>query len=252
MAFGDAEIARSIDEVLQALDGIIASARQQQSRLGFFAALYRKVTARVKAGIAQGYFADGPRMERLDVVFANRYLGALARWQEEKRPTEAWQLAFSAAEKWRPILLQHLLLGINAHINLDLGIAAATVAPGAELASLQDDFERINEILFSLVAGVEAVVGRVSPAIAWLDRLGGRIGQELVRFSLEVARDEAWTFAQDLARVGHQQWSSLIELRDHETTVVGQRVLSPGPILSLGLLWIRLRETASVGEILDL
>ena len=29
------------------------------------------------------------------------------------------------AGRWRPIVLQHLLLGINAHINLDLGVTAS-------------------------------------------------------------------------------------------------------------------------------
>jgi len=40
-------------------------------------------------------------------------------------PTESWVKAFDATEFWWLIVLQHLLMDMNAHINLDLGIAAA-------------------------------------------------------------------------------------------------------------------------------
>ena len=48
------------------------------------------------------------------------------------------------------------MIGMNAHINLDLGIAAATVAPTpAELEALHADFNRINDVLARLVRIVE-------------------------------------------------------------------------------------------------
>jgi hypothetical protein len=68
---------QTIDEVLMELDKIILRARNERDRLGFFATLYRNVTRNVKQGIAAGLFEDGPRMEKLDVTFANRYLAAL-------------------------------------------------------------------------------------------------------------------------------------------------------------------------------
>ena len=37
-----------IDEVIRELDGIVRDCRRERSRLGFFAALYRTVTAEVK------------------------------------------------------------------------------------------------------------------------------------------------------------------------------------------------------------
>jgi hypothetical protein len=250
MTRGDAQIARTIDEVLEALDGIVGRAIEAESRLGYFAALYRKVTAQVKEGIARGFFDDGPRMERLDVVFANRYLGALGRWEQGGGTTRAWQVAFRAAGRWRPTILQQLLLGINAHINLDLGIAAAETSPGAELPALQRDFDRINEILFSLVDQVQQEIGQVSPWIALLDRIGGRTADEIVRFSLGIARDEAWDFARDVAPLPQAKWGSLVELRDHETAWIGRRVLHPGWLLSAGLGVIRCRESNDVARVI--
>ena len=126
-----AALATSIDEVIAQLGDVIDRSLRERNRLGFFAALYRKVTIKVKEGIVAGRFDDGPRMERLDVIFANRYLEALTRLGSGQAPTPCWALSFEAAATWPPIILQHLLLGMNAHINFDLGIAAATTCPGA-------------------------------------------------------------------------------------------------------------------------
>ena len=122
--------AQTIDQVIQQLDDIVDWSLSHNSRLGYFAALYRKVTLKVKEGINTGFFEDGPRMERLDVIFADRYLEAFEQNQKKIPPTRSWQFAFETCKRWWPIVLQHLLLGMNAHINLDLGIAAARTSPG--------------------------------------------------------------------------------------------------------------------------
>src|SRR5690606_9901383 len=128
---------------------------------GYFAVLYRRVTARVDDGIRQGRFEDGARMERLDVVFANRYLDALARYRAGEATTRSWAVAFRAAETWNPLVLQHLLLGMNAHINLDLGIAAAETAPGAALPGLERDFHEITTLLGEMLDDVQDRIGRI-------------------------------------------------------------------------------------------
>ena len=68
------------------------------------------------------------------MVFANRYLAAYDAHRTGRTATRACAHSFVVAQQWWPIVLQHLLLGMNAHINLDLGIAAARVAPGERLA----------------------------------------------------------------------------------------------------------------------
>ena len=119
--------ARSIDEVIARLDAIIDRAIVERDRLGFFAVLYRTVTVAVKEGIAARRFQDGPRMERLDIVFANRYLQAFDQHRRGESPTRSWRAAFQAGASRRVVILQHLLLGMNAHINLDLGIGHHSV-----------------------------------------------------------------------------------------------------------------------------
>src|SRR5689334_422946 len=98
------------------------------SRLGFFASLYRIVTIIVKERCDDGFFNDNTRMRKLDVIFANRYFQAYESHKSKSRPSESWQASFDASAQRELLILQHLLLGMNAHISLDLGIATAAVA----------------------------------------------------------------------------------------------------------------------------
>lgn len=242
--------ATSVDDVLVALDAIIARSIETGSRVGYFAAMYRKVTAKVKQGIQQGFFDDAGRMERLDSVFANRYLDALRRFESSVKPTRSWGLAFEAAGNPRPVIVQHMLLGVNAHINLDLGIAAATVSPGTSLPSLRGDFDRINEILAVQINAVEDALGEVSPFIGLLDWIGGRNEEELIRFSIEVARTEAWRFATELAPLAPDDWGGPIGARDAKISHLARVLANPGLLLEGGLLIIRSAESDDVARVI--
>lgn len=242
--------AEDMDEVLAQLAAILDEAQAAGSRLGYFAALYRKVTERVKEGIASGRFQDGPLMARLDVVFANRYLEALDAWQQGRPCCGPWRLAFETCARWRPLILQQLLLGINAHINYDLGIAAATVAPGPALAGLQADFDEINAVLAELTGGVQAEIDALSPWIGLLDKVGGRTDAELVKFSLDEARKAAWGLAEELAGRPAADWAPRLARLDAEITDLGRLVRWPGFLLGLVLLLVRGAEVGNPRRII--
>ncbi len=241
----------TIDEVLAQLDAIIERSLERSSRLGYFAALYRKVTAAVRRRLAENFFDDAERMERLDVVFANRYLRALHEHETGRRPTEAWHIAFDATGRWWPIVLQHLLLGMNAHINLDLGIAAARVAPGDSIHGLRDDFQRINSILGSLVEEVSEELAEVWPLLRILDWLGGRSDEAIINFSMEGARDFAWLSALRLAPLNDSDQAGCIAELDAEVADIASLVLKPGPLISLAARIVRLGERLNVPEIIE-
>lgn len=244
--------AKTIDEVIQELESIIEWARSHTSRLGYFAALYRKVTIKVKEGIAEGFFDDGERMERLDVVFGNRYLEAFDQYQNNTPPTRSWQIAFEAAQRWWPIVLQHLLLGMNAHINLDLGIAAAKTSPGDAIHELKNDFMKINEILAAQVDEVQRELGNIWPALGLLDRLAGRTDEALINFSMRKARDHAWQVAEEMAFLEKPDHISKIHALDTGVAALGQRVRHPGATIGAVITTIRLGERGSIPQIIDI
>lgn len=243
--------ATSIDEVIQQLDAVIAFARRTNSRLGFFPALYREVTLRVKEGIATGQFDNGDRMEKLDVRFANRYLMALRQFRDGQTPTESWRVAFDSAKRWRLLILQHLLLGMNAHINLDLGIAAAQTAPGIALPEIKNDFDKINDILAALLDGVQDKIAELSPWFKWLDSVGGRTDEFIMNFSIQRARDAAWNFALTLAALDTPEQDDRIREKDRQVANLGRSICHPGKIISLVAFFIRIFESSDVDRIID-
>lgn len=243
---------QTIDEVIAQLDETILRARQESSRLGFLAALYRNVTLKVKEGIAAGLFEDGTRMERLDVIFANRYLAALDSFHRGMQPSKCWLVPFQLAATSSPIILQHLLTGINAHINFDLGIAAQQAAPGAQLLSLRRDFDQINNILGSMVVKVRSDVEAVSPWIGLLDRIDPAGQTRFINFSLEKSRTSAWLVATMLNSTPPEQLPRKLRILDDGVTILGSLIARPrGLLISLGLRAIRLRESNDIRHIID-
>jgi hypothetical protein len=150
------------------------------------------------------------------------------------------------------LILQQLLLGMNAHINLDLGAAAVETCPGSHLAPLQHDFDEINQILASLVLPVQMAIGGVSPWIGFLEKIDPRADDALINFSMRVARNEAWKFALRLNSLEGQQQTAAIALRDQEIARFGRLVAQPpGVYFKLGLLAIRLRESNNIPKVID-
>jgi len=243
--------AETIDDVILELDRILDRAREEGSRLGYFPALYRRVTKAVKAGIDDGAFADGEQLESLDVLFANRYLEAWKTSRAGGRPTAAWRVAFEAARSPRPIVVQHLLLGINAHINLDLGIAAAATAPGPALAGLRPDFLAINDLLAAQVDGVKAALATVWPKLRVLDWLAGRKDDRLINFSLGKARDHSWALAEELDATPAAERPARIAAADRRVAKLARVILHPGPLARLKTWIVRTGERGSVAEVID-
>src|SRR5690349_21069268 len=215
----------TIDGVLARLNQLIDEAIRTGARIGYFAALYERVTSNVRrALIAGNVFDDGPRMERLDIVFANRFLDAWNRHVSGGTPSASWVIAFDALEDPTALVVQHLMLGMNAHINLDLGVAAATVAPTADaLTSLQPDFNRINDILARLVRVVEDELCEICPKLQPIaDAV--TIEDGLFNIGLDAARAVAWSLATELVATPPQDWASVIAARDALTAVAGRAI----------------------------
>ena len=191
-----------IDGVVQAIDSIIDWSISVSSRLGYFAALYKRITIAIGAAVLQGKFEDAQRMQRFDVIFATRYFDALNGYfhpDQFAKPTRSWRLTFDAASRPEPIILQHMLAGVNTHIDLDLGIAAQTAAPRGNPAALHNDFNTVNAVLASQVSGVVGDLDELSPALAALYRVLSDNEIFLIDEAVKTLRDSAWRFATVLA-----------------------------------------------------
>lgn len=245
------EPATTVDEVVERLGAIVEHAKRRGDRLGYFAALYRQVTVQVQRGVQRGEFEDGPRMSRFDAAFGNRYFEALEAWQSGGRPPDCWQLAFDLAEDDDAIILQHILLGVNAHIDLDLAFATAETSPGRKIYALQRDYERINDILVEVLDAVQSAMNSVSPAMDILDRVGGRSDEQILDFSIRASRAVAWQNAVLLANTPPRSHAFLERSLDAQATALGALIATPGGVLGDAIREIRAHESQDTAAVIE-
>jgi hypothetical protein len=239
---------RTIDDVLSALRAVVDESVSAGSRVGLFASVYRQVTAAVAQGIADGRFDDAERLSRFDAVFAGRYLTALHTWRRGGDPGRSWRLALRATDDDGPVLVQHVVLGVNAHINLDLAVAAAQTCPGEAIEDLREDFERINDVLIDVLCRLQAALNDLSPLLGALDSVLGRIDEEIFGFKLQRARQEAWEAAVLLAGQDESGRAATERMLDRYAYGVGRIVLAPPFPVPAALQVVRFSERTPVGE----
>ena len=236
--------ANNINEVIEILNTIVEDCKTNNNPLGYFAVLYRKVTINVKDGIANSRFEDNARMEKLDVIFANRYFKAYFDLKENKPITNSWKTALEAATG-NYLVLQHLLLGINAHINLDLGIVTVDTIKDQPLDGIKNDFNHINQLLSDMTNGVKQNMGNISPIFGLLMPLAKRWDDKVIQFSIETARDGAWTFAECLHTTPDKS-ETLIKERDVQIANLAFKLINPVRTLQWILNTIRFFEYGTV------
>jgi hypothetical protein len=235
----------TLDAVVSALDSVIKWSIAASSRLGYFAALYKRITIAVRTAVKNGAFQDGPRMERFDAAFASRYFDALNGYfhpSQFPRPTRSWQRTFDAANRPDPIILQHMLAGVNAHIGLDLGITTQNIAPATKLPKLHDDFNTINAVLASQVNGVVDDIDQLSPRLAELYQVLADNEIFLINQAIAAMRDSAWRFAILLTVVPGFTRPVTIWVRDQNVAAQEDLIYHPPGII--GVIEATVREIA--------
>ena len=221
--------ARNIEEAIVALDSIASDRAAHQDSRALFSGLYAQVTRRILDGITNGLFEDGPRMNRFDTIFANRYLDAYAAYDTGRPVARSWKLAFDACRNPQLLILQHLLLGMNAHINLDLALAAAQVAPGPQIEALRTDFFAVSGILAAMLDATQAVIDSFSPIFGHIDAIVGDADERLGVFSMDSARAGAWRSAVVFANIAEPLHDTSVHTLDRSTRVLGRLIIWPGP-----------------------
>lgn len=248
MNTSDTVLPTTIDEVIAHLDSIVLACEASGSRMGYFPAMYNRVTRRVKQRIMDGTFEDSERMERFDVIFANRYLVAYYAYAQHKPCSESWKITFDASKKWSPMVLQHLVASMNAHISLDLGIAAA-LTETQNLPSLKNDFDHINDILDSLIDEVEAELREIFHPLTTFDKITGNVYWRVAHVGIVKARSDAWRVAEAYAQLQSEaERQAFIKARDQHVAQIGNRILWPPMLVKLMVGKLRFFERGNVAS----
>jgi hypothetical protein len=237
----------TISEVLAGQDAIIAWAETKQHTAGYFAVLYRKMTLAVQAAMLHKQFEDNLRMEKLIIHFAGFYLRAWDGFTGKQTICNAWQEVFTACENKNLLVLQHLILGINTHINLDLAKAAVQTCPGDAIYDLQHDFEKINDIIAFLAQEVQTCLEKIWWPLKFLTDITNNKHKAVLNFSINNARKTSWANALALAAVQGPMHTNHIAFIEKMVVGIGDKIMHPGAFTALLLkpvLWMEPKDVS--------
>jgi hypothetical protein len=170
-------------------------------RRAIFLGCYRLMTSNMLDAIDAGRFQDAVWVSSLLHRFADYYFDALKLYDQQRPDTPAvWRLAFDATRDEDVMTLQHLLLGVNAHINFDLVFTLVDLlAP--EWAALTDerraqrhaDHTLVNRIIGETVDAVQdQVIDRHSQWYDFVDKVLGPVDEWLTSRLISRWREEVW------------------------------------------------------------
>jgi hypothetical protein len=223
---------RSVDEVILALAGLEIHFLARRDRRGVFATGYLEITRAIHRHLQGGGFQDPVWTTRYLIAFANLYRCALLHYEqgERERVPKAWRLSFDAARANTGLVIQHLVLGINAHINHDLPLALVEVGIDPERPRKYADHSRVNQVLEGATAGMKHRISSMyAPVLHRLDRMAGRLDDEVTNFSIPKAREHAWAFAVALAGAKGETERALLRRAIDDQAAVFARLTLASP-----------------------
>ncbi|MEM5564733.1 DUF5995 family protein [Psychroserpens sp. AS72] len=243
--------ATTIQEVINQLDNIIEHAIATNNRLGFFAYVYRRTTAEILREIQLGGFENNELLEQLDVAFANLYLEAYELHENNMPIRKSWLFAFAHKDESLTIL-QHIMMGMNSHINLDLAISTSNIMNGKDIELVKTDFEKVNDILFNILNEVQDRLSRVSPILFLLDLIGQNSDEKVIDFSMRKARQQSWHYANLLWSLGSEHESGAIDTLDDVVLGISKFIKSPkSRLIRFSLKAIAKFENKDVGRVIS-
>ena len=216
----------TINDVINELDIIISDSVRDKNYLAIFAWVYKRTTEQIKAEVEKGSFENGERLQQFDIVFASLYLDAYRDYKDNKPISQSWKIAFDAAME-KHTIIQHLMMGMNAHINLDLAVAASLIMEGKPIAELERDFNKVNDVLAGLLDEMQVKIGKVSKLMFLLDWIGKRTDEKVINFSMEKARTVSWFTANELWNLtGDKRKARIIDV-DRNVESISEFLIQP-------------------------
>jgi hypothetical protein len=190
--------------VIDRMQELVNQWEQAGDRRADFLICYHLMTSNMLAAIQAGEFHDPRWVEALLEHFAEYYFVALDDYELDSAGTPAvWRLTFDTATQDQVLVLQNLLLGINAHINYDLVLALVDMLD-PEWTSLSperrqvryEDHRHVNDIIGRTVDSVQdQVVKPGLPAMRVVDALFGPMDEWMASRLISHWRESVWDAA---------------------------------------------------------
>ena len=104
--------------------------------------------------------------------------------------------------------------------------------------------------LAGLVGDVTRELAWVWPPLRWLNRHLGSVDSAIINFSMEKARDAAWSLAEELGRLNESDRDQTIGRRDDEVLQLSHAIRHPGVFVGLVTKVVRLGERGPVSRVI--
>jgi hypothetical protein len=202
-------------------------------RRAIFASVYTLTTLRMAESIDANDYTNTVWMKSYQTEFANHYRKALNAYvtQQRSQVPNAWLKAFDSASGGQTLIIQDVLLGMNAHINYDLAFAIEKVGISPNTASRYLDHTRVNDVLNEVGDEIVAALGSLYGAnYAAVDAAFGPVDELFLAAGMATARQNAWNNAVLLK--SSQFWNRWIVVGAIDLAAVTNANLALAPTLS--------------------
>jgi hypothetical protein len=227
-----------IDALIERMEALLEPLQAADDPRQYFHATYLRTTIAVSKAIRGGGFTDPYWTERWDVTFASLYLDALEVAMSGGQPTRPWQIAFGAPRDLPA--LNHVLLGMNAHINFDLPQALLAVITDEEfdipalMATREEDHRAIDRVLASRVAAEDDELVSISGTGSVLNRLLRPLNRRGSQRFLRESRQKVWANAVALSqarRQGPETYAAALTELEQLSAAKVSALIAPGFVL---------------------
>ena len=228
--------------VIDRMQALIEQWEQVSDRRAEFLQCYRLMTSSMLVAIDAGEFHDATWVAALLHHFAEYYFVALEDYQHKSAGIPAaWQFAFDKATQDDVLILQNLLLGINAHINYDLVLALVDMLEPEwegltpERRQLRyEDHHHVNDIIGRTVDSVQdQVVDPALPAMGLVDALLGPVDEWIASRTIAHWREAVWNAAIQMLESGDDEERQMLRreveseaLRRAQTILTGSNPIA--------------------------
>jgi hypothetical protein len=221
----------SIQEAIDALATLEREFVSRRDRRAVFVSPYVQVTQELQRRIEADFFHDSAWVTRYLLIFANLYRKALAAHEthDVMALPKAWQIALNTSASGAALVIQDLLLGMNAHINRDLPFALFEVGLDPQRDLRYRDHIAVNAILHALTDQIQdRIAAMYASGLGVLDSLLGNLDESFISFDMQVAREHAWNMGVALTNARSDAERQLLAgAIENQAAVVARLILTP-------------------------
>ena len=183
------------------MQSLVQEFEEGADRRAIFLNCYMLMTQNVLKAVEAREFNDPEWVLTLVHRFADYYFDGLTTFKLNEASTSAvWRFTHHAADAPQTMVLQNLLLGVNAHINYDLVLTLVDLLEpewkqlsAEQCQQRHSDYCQVNEIISHTIDIVQDdVVERYSPIMDLVDKMLGTADEWLISRLITNWRDEVW------------------------------------------------------------